>query len=56
MIVYRYKMLLEAVPFPLEVAIVASTLEAAIAKAKRQNRTLHIGKLIDHEVLAHIEI
>ena len=47
---------LKDLPFPSGMLLLVAEDVCGIAKAKRQNRTLHIGKLIEHEVLARIEI
>ncbi len=52
----RYKMLLTACPFPVECITVASTLKAAVAKARFQNKSIHAKKLLEWEILETIEI
>ena len=52
----RYKLLLVAAPFPFECSVVATNLEAAVAKGRFQGKLhgLKIGKLIEHEIMGEV--
>ena len=57
--IIKYKLLLSAVPFPIEWAVLASSLKAAIKKAKSEIKyhfNLNTSKLIEYEILKEEQI
>ena len=58
----RYKLLIAAVPFPLEISVVASNLDSAHKKGLFQGKMMGLrmchGKksLIEHEIIGTVEI
>jgi hypothetical protein len=54
----KYKILIQACPFPFEHIAIANSLKSAIGKAKFAAKMMNLktGKLLEHEVIGKIEI
>ena len=58
MIINKYKLLLTAVPFPVEVTVQATSLVAATKKAKKTSwvKPLRPGRVLEYEILERKEV